>query len=153
MIIIEAKKIAEAKLKCIENESSGLIPECNNGNCSDCSLMYEQCNVGEHKEMLKLAISAFDTSMGMEALNVCRIDSYNVFVTIHNDWRYIVNVSEREFKHVIEEAESCANQNHFEIKTEIDLNDFCDCVIYKNYKIYGCVFAYIQYISIAGDDL
>ncbi len=89
----------------------------------------------------------------MEELKFCRIDSYNVFVYIHERWNYIVDVDETQFNHVIEEAETAARVHDLDLITEIDINDFCDGVIYKNYKIDGRVFAYIQYRPIEDDEV
>jgi hypothetical protein len=54
-----ALKMAKAKLECIERASSGLENHCNH-DCDDCSLCYEQGNVGEQKECLKILISILE---------------------------------------------------------------------------------------------
>lgn len=51
----EAIKKAKAKLECLKRSSSGLSDRCNH-DCDDCSLCYEQGNVGEQKEWLEIAI-------------------------------------------------------------------------------------------------
>lgn len=86
-------------------------------------------------------------------LKFCRIDSYNVILNIGGCWDYIVVVDENQFKHVIEESEACARSNDMDLITEIVINEFLDGVVYKNYKINGHLFAYIQYISLEDDEL
>lgn len=56
----EAKKMAEAKLKCMERDISGIKDDCNNKRCYECSLNYEQGNMGEQKEWLRMAIKALE---------------------------------------------------------------------------------------------
>lgn len=60
MTIEEAKKMVEAKLKCMERDISGIISDCNNKRCYECSLNYEQGNMGEQKEWLRMAIKALE---------------------------------------------------------------------------------------------
>ena len=89
----------------------------------------------------------------MEDLKFCRIDSYNVILNIGGCWDYIVDVDEKQFKNVIGEAESCARSNDMDLITDIVINEFLDGVVYKNYRINGHVFAYIQYRSLEDDEL
>lgn len=56
----EAKKMLEAKLKCLIAETSGTNHDCNMRLCDGCSLNYEQGNMGEQKEALDLAIKALE---------------------------------------------------------------------------------------------
>ena len=55
----EAIRMAKAKLKCLEASASCLSEVCNN-DCDNCSLTYEQGNMGEQKEWLKMLITAFE---------------------------------------------------------------------------------------------
>ena len=55
----QALKMAKAKLECIERETSGKTELCNN-DCESCSLCYEQGNMGEQKEWLKMAIETLE---------------------------------------------------------------------------------------------
>lgn len=55
----EAKKMAMARLECMERETSGIQEMCNN-KCDECSLNYEQGNMGEQKEWLRMAIKALE---------------------------------------------------------------------------------------------
>ena len=89
----------------------------------------------------------------MKDLNLYKVLSYNVFVYITEDWKYIVDVDEDKFKKVISEAEACAKKNGVELVSEIDENDkFCNGdIIYKNYKINDREFAYISFIKIDWD--
>jgi hypothetical protein len=56
----EAKKMLEAKLECMKRETSGTDIDCNYRNCDECSLCYEQGNMGEQKEALGMAIKALE---------------------------------------------------------------------------------------------
>ena len=60
MTINEAKKMMEAKLKCVERDVSGIDDDCNNHRCDDCLLNYEQGNMGEQKEWLRMSIEALE---------------------------------------------------------------------------------------------
>ena len=60
----EAKKMLEAKLKCLIAETSGTNHDCNMRLCDGCSLNYEQGNMGEQKQALDMAIKA----LGIELL-------------------------------------------------------------------------------------
>ena len=56
----QAKKMLKAKLECLKRDTSGTDFDCNNRNCDDCSLCYEQGNMGEQKEALDMAIKALE---------------------------------------------------------------------------------------------
>ena len=56
----QAKKMLKAKLECLKRETSGTDFDCNNSNCDDCPLCYEQGNMGEQKEALDMAIKALE---------------------------------------------------------------------------------------------
>ena len=56
----QAKKMLKAKLECLKRETSGTDFDCNNSNCGECSLCYEQGNMGEQKEALDMAIKALE---------------------------------------------------------------------------------------------
>lgn len=56
----EAKKMLEAKLKCLIAETSGTNHDCNMRLCDGCSLNYEQGNMGEQKQALDMAIKALE---------------------------------------------------------------------------------------------
>ena len=56
----QAKKMIKAKLECLKRETSGTDFDCNNSNCDECSLCYEQGNMGEQKEALGMAIKALE---------------------------------------------------------------------------------------------
>lgn len=58
----EAKKMLEAKLECLKNETSGINHDCNMRLCDGCSLNYEQGNMGEQKDALYLAIKALEAT-------------------------------------------------------------------------------------------
>ena len=51
----DALKMAKAKLECLERNTSGLWENCDN-HCEECHLNYEQGNLGEQKEWLKMLI-------------------------------------------------------------------------------------------------
>ena len=48
------------QLECLKRETSGTDFDCNNRNCDECSLCYEQGNMGEQKEALDMAIKALE---------------------------------------------------------------------------------------------
>ena len=56
----EAKKKIKAKLECFKNVTSGINHDCNMRLCDGCSLNYEQGNMGEQKEVLRMAIKALE---------------------------------------------------------------------------------------------
>lgn len=56
----QAKNMLKAKLECLKRETSGNFFDCNNSNCDECSLRYEQGNMGEQKEALDMAIKALE---------------------------------------------------------------------------------------------
>lgn len=60
----QAKKMLKAKLECLKRETSGTDFDCNNSNCDECSLCYEQGNMGEQKEALHMAIEALERKRG-----------------------------------------------------------------------------------------
>ena len=60
----QAEKMLKAKLECLKRETSGTDFDCNNSNCDECSLCYEQGNMGEQKEALDMAIKA----LGQESM-------------------------------------------------------------------------------------
>ena len=62
----EATNMLKAKLECLKRETSGTDFDCNNSNCDECSLCYEQGNMGEQKLALAMAI------MELEAAN-CKV--------------------------------------------------------------------------------
>ena len=65
----QAKTMLKAKLECLKRETSGTDFDCNNSNCDDCSLCYEQGNMGEQKEALDMAIKALEKEPCEDAVN------------------------------------------------------------------------------------
>ena len=64
----QAKKMLKAKLECLKRETSGI--DCNDGyNCDECTLNYEQGNMGEQKEALKTAIKVLEQTDKIEESN------------------------------------------------------------------------------------
>ena len=62
MELKEALKKVKARIKCEENEILGNYEECNKDKCEGCSLCYEQGNMGERREALKVVVSAAEQS-------------------------------------------------------------------------------------------
>lgn len=62
----EAIKMMKADLKCMERDTSGQDEMCNSRKCYECSLNYEQGNMGEQKEWLRLAIKALEEQQPCE---------------------------------------------------------------------------------------
>lgn len=67
MAIDKAIKMLIAKEKCMERETSGIDTDCNNHNCDNCDLCYEQGNMGEQKETLKYAIETMRKYQQLQA--------------------------------------------------------------------------------------
>ena len=65
----EATNMLKAKLECLTRETSGTDFDCNNRNCDDCSLCYEQGNIGEQKEALDMAIQALEQEPCKDAVS------------------------------------------------------------------------------------
>lgn len=56
----ECIKMLKAKLECLDRLTRGIFEECNSDMCDDCSLNYDQGNMGEQKETLRMAIKALE---------------------------------------------------------------------------------------------
>ena len=56
----EAIKMIKAKLECMTRDVSGRDDDCNNRRCGECPLNYEQGNMGEQKEWLRMSIEALE---------------------------------------------------------------------------------------------
>ena len=56
----QAMHMLKAKLECFKRETSGTDFDCNNSNCDECSLCYEQGHMWEQKEALDMAIKALE---------------------------------------------------------------------------------------------
>ena len=56
MTIDDCIKMLIAKEKCMKRETSGIDTDCNLHNCDNCSLCYEQGNMGEQKMALLFAV-------------------------------------------------------------------------------------------------
>ena len=65
----QAKKMLKAKLECLKRETSGTDFDCNRCNCDECSLNYEQGNMGEQKEALDMAIKALEQKPCEDAIS------------------------------------------------------------------------------------
>lgn len=57
----EAIKKIKAKLECMDRQTRGIFEECNSDMCDSCDLNYDQGNMGEQKETLRMAIKALET--------------------------------------------------------------------------------------------
>ena len=73
----QAKNMLKAKLECLKRETSGTDFDCNNSNCDECSLCYEQGNMGEQKEALDMAIKALEQEPCEDAIR--RADAEALF--------------------------------------------------------------------------
>ena len=65
----QAKKMLKAKLECLKHETSGMYSDCNRCNCDECSLNYEQGNMGEQKEALDMTIKALEQQPCEDAIS------------------------------------------------------------------------------------
>ena len=82
----EAKKKLGAKLVCLNNEMSGLNYDCNMNLCNNCSLNYEQGNIGDIIDALYLAIKALEvTEQVNTSHNGVQMFPKGVFKAIYED--------------------------------------------------------------------
>ena len=72
----QAKKMLKAKLECLKRETSGTDIDCNCRNCDECSLNYEQGNMGEQKEALDTAIKLLEQQQDKVIHNHPLVDAY-----------------------------------------------------------------------------
>lgn len=56
----EAIKMLKAKLECMTRDVSGRDSDCINRRCDECPLNYEQGNMGEQMEWLRMSIEALE---------------------------------------------------------------------------------------------
>lgn len=56
----EAIRMIKAKLECMTRDVSGKDGDCINHRCEECPLNYEQGNMGEQKEWLRMSIEALE---------------------------------------------------------------------------------------------
>lgn len=56
----EAIRMLKAKLECMTRDVSGRDSDCIDRRCDECSLNYEQGNMGEQKEWLRMSIEALE---------------------------------------------------------------------------------------------
>lgn len=56
----EAIKMIKAKLECMTRDVSGIDEDCNMRWCDECCLNYDQGNMGEQIEWLKMSIQALE---------------------------------------------------------------------------------------------
>jgi hypothetical protein len=73
MIRKKAIEMLEAKLECLENQTSGDYKRCNN-DCENCHLTYDQGNLGEQKEALRLAIKSLQEDLYNKATILEKIE-------------------------------------------------------------------------------
>lgn len=79
----EAIKMLEAKLECMIRDVSGIDDDCNRGLCRECHLNYDQGNIGEQKEYLRMSIEALKQEQNTWNLDDAREDfMYDVFNTL-----------------------------------------------------------------------
>lgn len=56
----EAIRMLKAKLACLSMDTSSCYSECNEELCDECPLNYEQGNMGEQKEYIRMSIEALE---------------------------------------------------------------------------------------------
>lgn len=98
----QAKKMLKAKLECLKRETSGTDFDCNNSNCDECSLCYEQGNMGEQKEALDMAIKALEQEPCEMTVEEYRQRMIQAFHNADADELIAVCVlpTEKEFEHL-----------------------------------------------------
>jgi len=73
----EAIKMLTAKLECLTRDVSGMDNDCNRKLCNECHLCYEQGNMGEQKECLRMSIKALELLDKLDEIIVEQIDISN----------------------------------------------------------------------------
>lgn len=74
----EAIRMLKAKLECMTRDVSGRDSDCIDRRCDECSLNYEQGNMGEQKEWLRMAIEALEqpkTGHWLSQSEYCKINN------------------------------------------------------------------------------
>lgn len=134
----QAKKMLKAKLECLKRETSGTDFDCNNSNCDECPLCYEQGNMGEQKEALDMAIKALEKEPCEDA--VSRQAAIDALRNQMSDWNDDYNVPVRKSIENLErlpaaqpEITRCKGCKHQvkEWRTDKRLKD-------KGYMVCGC---------------
>lgn len=94
----QAKKMLKTKLECLKRDTSGTDFDCNNRNCDDCSLCYEQGNMGEQKDALDMAIKALEQQPCEDAISRKAMLDYQQYLhgkmsneENHKLWEFIKN--------------------------------------------------------------
>ena len=117
----QAKKMLKAKSECLKRETNGTDFDCNNRNCDDCSLCYEQGNIGEQKEALEMAIKALEQEPCEDAVSRASVfEILGNLMSIPYDLDRPINkddVSEsmdaiRVLPSVTPAPKKCHNENH-----------------------------------------
>lgn len=65
----EAVKMLKAKRKCLIQDVSGVFDDCNRRLCNECYLNYEQGNMGQQAEYLRMCIEALEQETCEDAIS------------------------------------------------------------------------------------
>ena len=65
----EAIRMLKAKLACLSMDTSDCYSECNEELCDECPLNYEQGNMGEQKEYIRMSIEALERKSCEDAIS------------------------------------------------------------------------------------
>jgi rubrerythrin len=65
----EAIRMLKAKLECMTRDVSGSDDDCNRKLCGECHLNYEQGNMGEQKEYIRMSIEALEREPCEDAIS------------------------------------------------------------------------------------
>lgn len=65
----EATRMLKAKLECMIRDVSGSDDDCNRKLCGECPLNYEQGNMGEQKEYIRMSIEALERESCNDAIS------------------------------------------------------------------------------------
>lgn len=97
----QAIKMIQAKLECLKRDTSGIYEDCNN-RCEECNLNYDQGNLGEQQEWLKLAIKSLqacieiaDVLDELETYTVSRLKKDQVHITVEQLQKHIDTIKEK----------------------------------------------------------
>ena len=89
----QAKKMLKAKLECLKRETSGTDFDCNNSNCDECSLCYEQGNMGEQKEALDMAIEALDQESMLDKIRAEIMDAGTYEQEVYGETEFLKGIN------------------------------------------------------------
>ena len=123
----EARNMLVAKMICLTRETSGTDEECISHNCENCGLNYEQGNMGEQKEALKMAIKSLEAEPCEDCIS--REEAKNLFWngTEGYDYRGFTRMEIGEMLDDLPSVTPTRPKGEWIWKEGIRHIDFCQC--------------------------